>query len=120
MGSARGTWSEAFCGIPQGLLLGPLLFNTFINDIFFFIEKSEICKFAGDSTLYSCGKNLLCTKENLIFDMKNILFGFMTNSLKANAGKFQFMILNQKNGRMVVNSITVKETNLQKYGVNKS
>ena len=46
--------------------------------------------------------------------MKNILFWFRTNSLKANAGKFQFMILNWKNHRrqqMVINSITVKESN---------
>ena len=46
--------------------------------------------------------------------MKNILFWFRTNSLKANAGKFQFMILNRKNNRplrMVINSITVKESN---------
>ena len=53
-------------------------------------------------------------KENLTFDMKNILFWFRTNSLKANAGKFQFMILNRKNHRrqrLVINSITVKESN---------
>ena len=46
--------------------------------------------------------------------MKNVLFSFKTNSLKANAGKFQFMILNRKNHRrqrMVIISITVKESN---------
>ena len=46
--------------------------------------------------------------------MKNILFWLRTKSLKSNAGKFQFMILNQKNhGRqpMVINSINVKESN---------
>ena len=49
-----------------------------------------------------------------MFDTKNILFWFRTDSLKANAGKFQFMILNRKNHRrqqMVTNSITVKESN---------
>ena len=49
-----------------------------------------------------------------IFDVKNILFWFRTNSLKTNAGKIQFIILNRKNQRkqrMVINSITVKESN---------
>ena len=67
---------------------------------------------ANDNTLYRCERNLLRIKENLILDMKNILFWFRTNSLKANTGKFQFMILNRKNHRrqrMVINSITVKE-----------
>ena len=85
-----------------------------MNDAFFFIEKSEICNFADGNTLYSCDINLLRIKENLAFDMKNILFWFRTNSLKANAGKFQFMILNRKNHRrqrMVINSIIVKESN---------
>ena len=114
MGSVYSNWSEVLRGIPQGSILGPLLFNIFINDIFFFIEKSEICNFADDNTLYSCDRNLLRIKENLTFDMKNILLWFKTNSLKANAGKFQFMILNWENHRrqrMVINSITVKESN---------
>ena len=114
IGSAYSNWSKVLRGIPQGSILGPLLFNILINDIFFFIEKSEICNFADDNTLYSCDRNLLRIKENLTFDMKNILLWFRTNSLKANAGKFQFMILNRKNHRrqrMVINSITAKESN---------
>ena len=46
--------------------------------------------------------------------MKNIFFWFRKNSLKANAGKLQFMIVNRRNyrrQRMVINSITVKESN---------
>ena len=90
MASTYSNWSEVLRGIPQRSVLGPLLFYIFINDILFFIEKSEICNFADDNTLYSCDRNLLRIKENLIFDMKNILFWFRTSSLKANAGKFQF------------------------------
>ena len=53
-------------------------------------------------------------KENLVLDMKNTLFWFRTNSLKANAGKLQIIILNWKNHRrqrMVIKTITVKESN---------
>ena len=75
MGSACSNWSKVFLGIPQISILGPLLFNIYINDMFFFIEKSEICNFADDNT-YSCDKHLLGIKENLIFDMKSISFWF--------------------------------------------
>ena len=73
MGSTYSNWSKVLRGIPQESLLGPLLFNIFRKDIFFFIEKSKVCNFANDNTLYSCDRKLFCIKENLTFDMKNIL-----------------------------------------------
>ena len=58
VGSAYSKWSKIRRGIPQGSILGPLLFNIFINDIFMIIEQSDICNFADDNTLHSCGKSL--------------------------------------------------------------
>ena len=92
-GSSYSKWAEICRGIPQGSILGPLLFNIFINDIFFFVEKSEICNFADDNTIYSCGKDLPKIKQDLICAMKNILKWFKLNSLKTNPGMFQYMIL---------------------------
>ena len=96
VGSPYSKWSEICRGIPQGSILGPLFFNIFINDIFFFIEKSEICNFADGNTVYSCGKDLAKIKDDLICTMRNVFKWFMLNSLKANHGKFQFMILVDK------------------------
>ena len=70
IGSAYGFWNETKRGVPQGSILRTLLFNVFINDIFMFIEKSEICKFADDNTICDCGK------ENLKNDMKLYQNGF--------------------------------------------
>ena len=55
IGSACSDWANIIRGIPQGSILGHLLFNIFINYIFLVVEKSGICNFADDNTLVSHG-----------------------------------------------------------------
>ena len=101
IGSSYSLWNEIKRGVPQGSILGPLLFNVFINDIFMFIKKSKICNFADDNTIYDCGKGLSNILENLKHDMKILLKWFRIHSIQANPGKFQFMILGKKNRNSV-------------------
>ena len=111
VGSAYSKWSKIRRGILQGSILGLLLFNIFINDIFMIIEQSDICNFADDNTLYSCGERLTEIKENLVSDTKRILNWFRLSSLKANPGKFQFMILGDKSHHkhiLKINSIKIE------------
>ena len=68
-GSTFSDWTNILKGISQGSILGLLLFNIFINDLFFFSAKCEICNFAGNNSLYSCGMNLNNIFSNLIQDM---------------------------------------------------
>ena len=96
VGSAYYKWSKLRRGIPQGSILGLLLFNIFINDIFMIIEQSDICDFAADNKLYSCGERLTEIKQNVIFDTKCILNWFRLHSLRAHPREFQFMILGDK------------------------
>ena len=93
IGVSFSSWCDINTGVPQESILGPLLFNIFINDLFFSIKKSELCNFADDNTLFCGDKNLDLAFFNLNSDLCNVMDWFKINYLKANPGKFQFMVL---------------------------
>ena len=117
IGSTVSEWLEIIIGVPQGSILGPLLFNIFINDIFLFVNDALICNFADDNTLYACDNTVDIVARKLESDMTNILSWFQANSMSANSSKFQLMFLGLKrninlcleiNGKILLPSKSVK------------
>ena len=92
-------------GVPQGSILGPLLFNIFINDLLFLI--ASICNFADDNTLFSCDPSIDTILSSLTSDLAIALEWFKNNMLVANPKKFQMMLL----GHNVDQSIEIKINN---------
>ena len=58
VGSFYSTWKSIKLGVPQGSILGPLLFNIFLNDIFYFITDISIANYADDNTPYATEKTI--------------------------------------------------------------
>ena len=73
------TWEEIIAGVLQGSILGLLLFNIFINDIFNFEDKSYLSNYADDNVLYAFGSNLTEVKEKLSQDLLKLSEWFTKN-----------------------------------------
>ena len=79
--------------VPQGSILGPVLFNLFINDLMVFIQESKVCNFADETTIHSCSLNFEEAILKLSNDTYFILNWFRINSLVANPDKFPITFL---------------------------
>ena len=89
--NALSSWSEILSGVPQGSILGPLLFNIYINDLFYFIDANTI-NFADDTTPYEIGNKLNDVIENLKNKTLVLENWFTVNNFKMNAKKCHLLV----------------------------
>ncbi len=75
------------CGVPQGSILGPLLFLMFINDLPNVVKGSNLKLYADDAILYCAGKSVNDTIKMQTNDHDNIVNLCTTNNLTLNEKK---------------------------------
>ena len=84
---------EILAGVPQGSILGPVLFNIFLNDFVDIFTKTEPHNFADDNTLSAFSENLRDLVEKLECDSDKAIKWFIDNHMIANPDKFKAIIL---------------------------
>ena len=83
-------WRNILFGVPHGSILGPLLFNIYLNDIFYFV----IADYADDITPYSVDAKMEPLLNSIGTDTNTLIKWFNDNYLKLNADKYHLLISN--------------------------
>ena len=86
-------YAEIITGTSQGSILGLLLLNKFLNDIFMFISKCSLFNYVDDNTLYFTGKDLNQIRRNLEMDFMILHQWFHENHMIFNPGKCHYMVI---------------------------
>ena len=101
--TSYSSWSELIFGVPKCSVLGRLLFNLYINDLFYIIKESDVCNYADDNTLHSCDTDLSNLMDNLEKAGEKAIRWFENNGLKLNSDKCHLLVSGHKYECMVCN-----------------
>ena len=85
-------WKPMTYGVPQGSVLGPLLFLMYINDLYQSIKYSTTRHYADDTCLLNKNKSLKRLKKLLNLDLKILTAWLKANKISLNASKTEILI----------------------------
>ena len=80
------------CGVPQGSILGPLLFLIYINDLFQVCKSTSPFLFSDDSNLFLSGNDPQVIQDTMNVELKNISEWLKANKLSINIKKTHYML----------------------------
>lgn len=92
MSTISSSYQSVPHGVPQGSVIGPLLFAIFVNDLVLVLKKSEIDMYADDTTMYLPGKSVDVVQAGLQEDMDVVIDWCNKNKTAIHTGKSKCLL----------------------------
>ena len=88
------TWTDLITGVPQESILGPLVFNIYLNDRF--LKDTNILNFVHDTTPFACDETLESVLDKRGGNSEYAIFWFEENHMKLNTDKCHLLVSGSK------------------------
>ena len=89
---AYSSWEEILFGVPQGSILGPILFNIFLSDLYFKISDTDFSSYADDNTIYDSGNSIDEVISSLQESAEKLFQWFSHDQMKGNTDKCHLIV----------------------------
>ena len=106
-------FDDIISGVPQGSIVGPILFNCFFNDFFYFIKQATVHNFADDNTLSAFAYSIQELIKILESESEIAIKWFKDNKMIVNPDKFQAILIDKRQNSHTNEVIKIDDQNVE-------
>ena len=112
---AYSLWDEILFGVPQGSILGPILFNIFLSDLFLVISNTDFFSYADDNTIYDSDNSIDDVISSLQESAEKLFQWLSHNQMKGTIDKCHLIVSTDEPIEIRVGESLIKSSTCEKF-----